>query len=746
MASLNSGGASMRKEKDYSSYDPSKDRGSKKFRGGKGQGGYKQGGGFGQGSGGYNQSHSGKKSDIILNAEYVHAPYNFVPQWEIVQRIDAKDFQPHDEMDDTLYSGKIAYTIRAMTPIYIGNGKKKEEADFVKNARGEYAIPGSSVRGLIRTNAQILGFADFSEDVDDYSLMFRKVGGTANDEINAQYKALLGDRPVQLPGGGSISVLTKVKAGYICKIGNRYRIYGSAVDTISTAFEDMNYYIVGEKKILEQYRDYVNGGKKGAFAYDALILGKKNKLAHKPRWDNTHTYQIDPFTEERIQTRKSEMIQYKGDKNRFYLSDFFPVSYELSGGRYVTAVRAPGICSRQGYALLSGPMNQKKAVYIIPEIDREKEVYLLDPEKGPYAGDLQSFRIDYKKRENTLVLRDYPKPDRDDPDYRTKKANYDAVVQRYKAFFDLPSEEGMIKPVFYFENGGHVYFGFTPHLRLYYHHTIHAGLIHKDADGYDIVKSVFGYARKKDSRKGKVYFSDAVVKDSPEGGTLEEVVLAEPKPTNYYHYLSHKNGYVSTYNDETYTLSGVKQYWLHEKIMQAEAVTNDKIKTSLRPLPEKTVFKGKVRFENLTEKELGLLLWSMKLESNSCMNIGMGKPYGYGVIKLELIEEETVQVMQEEAYDLKQGLVISPFRKLDIDHFIKAYKEKAAGLYGKAEAEEVMDIDSIRAFFRMKDSEQILPDSKLKYMTMDEFRKQRKNNAVLPTVDGLDEQLKKKKE
>ena len=800
MSKMNGGGSW--EQKDYSGYAPSRDRGNKRDKGGRDRENYSQGGsrqGSGQGGdyqgrggqgggyqggynrdrggqggrggqsggyqgrggqaggyrqGGYNQGRGsqggynpgrggqggrGQQNGIILDAEYVHAPFNFIPQWDIVQKIGTEDFTPHDRMDDGLYSGKIEYSIEALTPIFVGNGKEKEETDFVKNARGEYAIPGSSIRGLIRTNAQILGFAEFSEDVDDYSLMYRRVGGSARDEVNRRYKELLGDDTVTLPGGGTISVLKKVKAGYMCKIGNRYQIYGTSVDKIDTTsvdLGDMNYYIVGEKKILEEYRDYVNGGKQGDFAFDALILGKKNMLAHRPRWDDyrTRTRQIDPFRKIEKTGRGGRTItQYKGDKNKFYLPAFFPVSYELSSNkRHVIKVREPGKCSNEGYALLSGPMNDKKAVYIIPEIDRTKELFLMDPESGAYAEDIQSFRIDYKKRENTLVLRDYPDPD-------------DAIKRKYKAFFDLPSEEKEIKPVFYFYNGGHVYFGFTPHLRLYFNHTIHDGLIHKDAKGYDIVKSLFGYARKKDSRKGKVYFSDAVAMNSPARGSITKVVLSEPKPTNYYTYLTHENGRVSTYNDEEYRLSGIKQYWPHDHIMAQDEVTNEKIKTSLRPLPEKTVFKGKVRFENLTGKELGLLLWSMKLEKDSCMNIGKGKPYGYGVIRLEIIGDETKLVKQEEAYDLSQGLTLSPFEPLAVDELIKSYKESAAELYGKQNADEVMAIPSVWAFFRMKDSTRILPDDKLKYMIMDEFKYQKQDNAVLPTVHELDAQLKGKK-
>ena len=50
---------------------------------------------------------------------------------------------------------------------------------FRKNENGKYCIPGSSVRGLIRNNVQILGFSSFEDDIDDYALMYRNVANGA---------------------------------------------------------------------------------------------------------------------------------------------------------------------------------------------------------------------------------------------------------------------------------------------------------------------------------------------------------------------------------------------------------------------------------------------------------------------------------------------------------------------------------------------------------------------------------------
>ena len=56
----------------------------------------------------------------------------------------------------------------------------------------------------------------------------------------------------------------------------------------------------------------------------------------------------------------------------------------------------------------------------------------------------------------------------------------------------------------------------------------------------------------------------------------------------------------------------------------------------LYPLDAGVRFNGKIRFYNVTEEELGMLLWGLLLEENSQQNIGKGKPYGYGRISVEL--------------------------------------------------------------------------------------------------------------
>ena len=85
----------------------------------------------------------------------VFAPYNFVslPDQPVILSND--EVSGHNQVDSDLVSGEINYKITARTSIFIDDGTDH----FYKNAEGCYTIPGSSVRGLIRSNAQILSLS-----------------------------------------------------------------------------------------------------------------------------------------------------------------------------------------------------------------------------------------------------------------------------------------------------------------------------------------------------------------------------------------------------------------------------------------------------------------------------------------------------------------------------------------------------------------------------------------------------------
>lgn len=613
-------------------------------------------------------------------AGYVGAPYNFVPFYDKVYQYPDDKLTKHNAMDEGLITGEVTYEVTAETPIMIDDGKQH----FFRDAKGRYAIPGSTMRGLIRNNVQILGLCSYEDDIDDYALMYRNV---ANGAEKGQYNHILGSKQLRITDGSrsyGVGVLLNVHAGYVSNEGGKYVIYQTEVDSIKKEFEGMNYYVLSERKIISDYLKY---GKK--FSYGFFRKDGRSILQHE-------------FQEFEHYEDRNGRDHYKGKKNPGYRPYYRPVSYKVAHEKDIVAVGNPGEYEKDGYAVSTGEMNEKKAVYIIPQIDRNKERIVIPEE------DVRAFRIDLKKKENTL--------------------------KRFggKQYFDLP-EEGKMRPVFYIRLDGRLYFGFTPRLRLFYGHTVKEGLRQKQQNGrIDYAKAMFGFASPEKSYKSKLSFSDAVLLEEAGHGKEQKLILAEPKPTSYLDYLKQNEKNTVTYNADDFELRGVKQYWLHKQPVSVDApIKNENAASRICPLEAGAKFTGKIRFQNLTEDELGLLLWAVRLNEGSQMNVGKAKSYGYGRVSVEI--KKARKLDKEKAYRSGETLCLDPFSDIEIDKAIGDYKTEINHYLGSRTIDE---LPHIRNFFSMKDSRNIPDDSQTRYMKLD-AREYQSRKEPLPSINSI---------
>ena len=318
------------------------------------------------------QSYGGTSNQNSNKKKYVGAPYNFVSFSQKVYSYKDEDLHAHNEVSEKLHSGEISYQITAKTPIFVDDGKK----NFYKNANGNYAIPGSTIRGLIRNNVQILGLSSFWDDIDDYAIMYRNVANSKGTNFD-EYNTRLGADTVTITGGKkdknkSISILKNVKAGYIKQENGHFFIYQTCIDHIKKEYKDMNYYVLSERRVVD---DYLNSE---MFFYPVFVKNGKSCMQHN----------LVPFEKRTIKGK----VHYIGDKNKYYKPYQIPVSYEITKEKNVTKVGTPGQFPREGYAVSTGAMNEKKAIYIIPAIDKKKEIISVS------EADVATYRIDMKKK------------------------------------------------------------------------------------------------------------------------------------------------------------------------------------------------------------------------------------------------------------------------------------------------------------------------------------------------------------
>lgn len=613
------------------------------------------------------QKHKTDKKD----ERYVGAPYNFVPIREETYEYSKEKYPMHNVISSELLSGCIEYKVKALTKILVDGGEKEGEerqiGKFYVDAYGRYAIPGSTMRGLVRSNAQILSFSDFDNDIDDYELMYRNV---ANGADKKRYKDILGS---EIKDG--ISILKNVRAGYIANEQGEYKIYQTCVDKIEGSLQEerRNYYYKSEEIIKKNYNKY-----------DYLYSEKfEYKMQNGSNAQSEEAYK--PYST--------------------------PISYKLEGNDDIEGIGESGKFKYEGYLLSSGFMNNKKVIYIIPEIDENKKPILIP------TRDIDTYKRDFENKKNQI-----------------KEEN--------EAFYSLP-KEGEKKPVFFIEQGNRLYFGFTPRLRLAYDNTVKKGFKQRKTE-MDYCKAMFGMTTETMSYKSRISFRDAYT-ESREEEKEDSRILAEPKPTSYLDYIQQNNSNSDkavTYNNDDFKLRGVKQYWLKEEVIQGEAEKkNEKVKSRIRALKKGTDFSGKVYFKNLREDELGLLLWSLELNEESQQNIGKAKPYGYGRVKIKIKDLEIFS--PEKAYNIEQ-FSLNPYEKRDKEHYIQKFKEEMKQVLkflelGNSELEEV---PNIQEFFWMKDGGKILSKEKTRYMSIDKKEYQSRKSPLKTVKEIMKENSK----
>lgn len=251
-------------------------------------------------------------------------------------------------------------------------------------------------------------------------------------------------------------------------------------------------------------------------------------------------------------------------------------------------------------------------------------------------------------------------PDETVRDYRNQ------ITPGQEAFLGKGGALQEMQPVFYLvENGKLTFFGHAMMFRLPYHNTpldFVPEHLRRESD-LDLAEAIFGYTKSKAIPEGKerayagrVFFTDARFQSAAGGVWLSTEpitpkILSSPKPTTFQHYLTQDqpddkrslNHYASEFSKTV--IRGHKLYW-HKgpvgqgNIQESETIdwSEDSQHTQIKPVKAGVIFRYRIYFENLSEVELGALLWALVLpgETNKEYRhkLGMGKPLGMGSVKI----------------------------------------------------------------------------------------------------------------
>ena len=156
--------------------------------------------GSSQSNRGHQQADNSQKQSVKKNSQFSDynlpqgsavAPYNFIPIQKESELATVKELPLFQSIDTKRKTGHIELTIESKTPIYIRDTytneedrKKKEELKDNSNffspfGENQFAIPGSSMRGLVRSIVEVVSFGTMGS-IDSKRLYFRALADRTN--------------------------------------------------------------------------------------------------------------------------------------------------------------------------------------------------------------------------------------------------------------------------------------------------------------------------------------------------------------------------------------------------------------------------------------------------------------------------------------------------------------------------------------------------------------------------------------
>lgn len=598
----------------------------------------------------------------VKNDRKAVAPYNFV---ELPNKIVEAELECNGKLRDNdcyypdRHTGKIKCILRTESPLYIRCGltptdfsnfgdtsnekltpeQRKKKAEFFQAPSNSYPVlPGSSLRGMLRTLVEIISFGKIEKVSDQQKFFFRAVAADKEDPLSLIYK----------------NKLKTVKAGYLEYKSNKWFIRPA----------DETYFENGFIKMKENNIENIK------LNLPSLITMEKSNY-------------VPQYLE----------ISFEEDEENINISE------------NLTAYSYRGWLVTSGNMLDSAKTTEAERKKLLSRKEGRKHHYIISlPDHSQPTIEISEDAIkDYKN-----ALTDFQQGQ--EKQFNNNPRN--AFSKKYGCL-----EPG--RPIFYFQDNIEKpikFFGQSPNFRIPYAFNQEGKVVSAvdfipkhigESDKIDLADAIFGFVRRgkdkkealpfnekkekrEQSRAGRIFVSDAHyvtdeegiwLKDNP-NDTITPQILASPKPTTFQHYLVQTTEekpklkhYGNKPNKDT-VIRGHKLYWHKDDVgtgiqtdASPEEIENKQSQyTEIKPIKKGVSFKFTIHFENLSDVELGALLWIVTLANHDinalqllgldgkekyCLSLGMGKPLGMGAVtiaKSELILNERSQNKPQQRY------------------------------------------------------------------------------------------------
>jgi len=639
-----------------------------------------------------NEQMSAKQSNPSSPRRTARAPYNFIPlpdevllSPESVDELPTHDCYHHEER----HTGRIDCTFVTRSPLYVRsavnlkfykdwpNGlddlysneeDSKNYASFFNLDELQHpVVPGSSLRGMIRGLMEIVTHGHMRWVGDKPTFTFRAVAAPRTDPLSEPYQRVIG------------RFSRNVEAGYLEKRGKEWFVRPAKTT------RELNF--SGEKSSYLKVREGVINGDavKGFRRFDAP--------SYEPKW-------FPVCFEVEIGKRGNAYVDQIADMGGAYSH----VGVLVCSGNMLETADGTTKSPRKNHSLVLGPNLKADLIQIDNRAIEDYKAGLTD---------FQNEQLDAWGGKEMGCLRD-----------------------RAPIFF--VAEEA--------ENGDEVirYFGYTPNFRIPARIAgsdrasnpldfVPAHL--RSGEAPDITESVFGWVEEdKDGLSGqrasRVFIGDATFVKADDGIWLRDNpltlhTLSGPKPTTFQHYLvqdkskGHDPDNVSRLahfgsSPHETEVRGYKRYWPKGESPDIEASEKErkhpKQLTRVRPAKPGVHFSFSIRFENLSDVELGALLWTLRLANEAskpeelatqkyCHMLGMGKSLGMGVISMQSMLHLDNRAEHYKKLFTGAGWHV-PSEVAEMEPYIAQFEEYALQHIKKG-VQSFRDLDRIRALLTM---------------------------------------------
>lgn len=559
-----------------------------------------------------------KHDEQIHNDRRARAPYNFVPLPD--RPVLAGERLPdHDKYDTALKSGRIVCTLTTLSPLYtrtaltpddyekvmtqmqeVSGEEKGVLTDELRDIYAQFfhqmdaeqpSIPGSSLRGMVRTLVEIAGHGYMRSVGDKPTFTFRAVAAARDDPLRSPYEQAIG------------RFGSEIKAGYLARSGDRWAIAPATTPD--------------EKGLPERRLAYLKV-KESAIRTSAISgFQRLNSSTYTPGW-----YPVS-FN---IQTGRNRfgaypMISQIGD--------------ESAGYQYKGVLVCSGNMLETGK---TGQTTPRRNHALVLERDPHHRLTPI-PIPNQVVEDYLAGLTPFQRNLDAWGGKDWGCLKEGAPIFYVEGANGQVAYFGHSPNFRVPMQLAgtgrAATPADFVPS--ELVDGTQPDLA-----EAIFGWVDKKR-GERAGRVFFGDAQFQSARDGLWLRSRPIPLH----------VLGSPKSTTFQHYLVQDGGrghnpnnratlaHYGTSPTET-QIRGYKQYWHRGNSRDIEASTQElqhpRQLTYVRPVKAGVTFQFDIRFENLRDEELGALLWALTLPGNPekryAHKLGMGKPLGMGSVEI----------------------------------------------------------------------------------------------------------------